>query len=165
MMTMNTLSPRSVATAGAAAGTAAEITANNTVDTTASAKIPGAGSATPFTPPSVRPGSALQPPVDVLEDASGITLYADLPGVSREQLQVKVDGDQLTVEADLVLPVPQGLTANHIEVPLARYRRSFVLSKELNAERVSADLQHGVLRVTIPKAEHAQPRRIAVQVG
>lgn len=120
---------------------------------------------TPFTPASARPGSALQPPVDVIEDSAGISLVADLPGVSRDGLHLKVDGDQLTIEADLTLDLPQGLTAHHAEVPLARYRRSFVLSKELNAEAVSAELQHGVLKVRIPKAEHAQPRRIAVQVA
>ena len=108
---------------------------------------------------------ALRPPVDVIEDSTGITLYADLPGVAREQLQLRVDGDQLLIEAELALPVPAELTPSHVEVPVSRYRRSFTLSKELNAEQVGAELSHGVLRVRIPKAAHLQPRRIAVQVG
>jgi HSP20 family protein len=138
------------------------------VDTTSASAEAGAMTsplATPFTPASVRPGAALQPPVDVIEDAAGITLVADLPGVARDRLHLKVDGDQLTIEADLRLAVPQGLTAHHAEVQLARYRRSFVLSKELDANAVNAELQQGVLKVRIPKAAHAQPRRITVQVS
>ena len=108
---------------------------------------------------------ALLPPVDVIEDGTGITLYADLPGVSKERLNLRVEGDQLTLEAEATLTVPQGMEPTHVEVGLPRYRRSFTLSKELDAEKVSAELAQGVLRVRIPKAEHAQPRRIAVQVS
>lgn len=112
-----------------------------------------------------REEAALLPPVDVVEDATGITLYADLPGVAREQLQLRVDGDRLTLEADMTLPAPQAIEPAHAELSLTRYRRSFTLSKELNADKVSAELNQGVLRVRIPKAEHAQPRRVAVQVA
>ena len=108
---------------------------------------------------------ALLPPVDVIEDASGITLYADLPGVSREQLTLRVEGDQLSLEAALVLPVPKDMQATHAEVNLSQYRRAFTLSKELDAEKISAEMSQGVLRVRIPKAAHAQPRKIAVQVA
>ena len=112
-----------------------------------------------------RQDTALLPPVDVVEDATGITLYADLPGVPREKLDVRVEGDQLNIEAELALPVPQGMTASHAEVGRSHYRRAFTLSKELDPEKVSAELNQGVLRVRIPKAEHAQPRKIKVQVN
>jgi HSP20 family protein len=108
---------------------------------------------------------ALFPPVDVVEDATGITLYADLPGVPRDKLHLRVDGDQLAIEAEMALAVPQGMEATHAEVGLSQYRRTFTLSKELDADKVNAELQHGVLRVRIPKAEHAQPRKISVQVA
>ncbi len=107
---------------------------------------------------------ALLPPVDVIEDASGITLYVDLPGVPRDKLDLRVEGDQLAIEAELVLPVPAGMEATHAEVTLSRYRRLFTLSKELDADKVGAELAQGVLRVRIPKADHAQPRKISVQV-
>lgn len=113
----------------------------------------------------VRNEPALLPPVDVIEDASGITLYADLPGVSRDQLTLRVEGDQLSLEAALVLPVPKEMQATHAEVNLSQYRRAFTLSKELDADQVSAEMTQGVLRVRIPKAAHAQPRKIAIQVG
>jgi len=111
-----------------------------------------------------RQDAALLPPVDVVEDATGITLYADLPGVPRDKLDLRVEGDQLNIEAELALPVPQGMTASHAEVGRSHYRRAFTLSKELDPEKVSAELNQGVLRVRIPKAEHAQPRKISVQV-
>jgi HSP20 family molecular chaperone IbpA len=112
-----------------------------------------------------RQEAALLPPVDVIEDATGITLVADLPGVSKDTLQLRVDGDQLSIEGEMVLPVPTGMEATYAEVTLSRYRRAFTLSKELDPEQVSAELKHGVLRVRIPKAAHAQPRRISVQVN
>ena len=115
--------------------------------------------------PAPRDDAALLPPVDVIEDGTGITLYADLPGVPREQLSLRVDGDRLAIEAELRLPLPEGMTPTHAEVTLQRYRRTFTLSKELDADKVAAELSHGVLRVRIPKAAHAQPRRISVNVG
>jgi HSP20 family molecular chaperone IbpA len=116
-------------------------------------------------PTAPRSEATLLPPVDVIEDASGITLFADLPGVSKEQLQLRVDGDQLSIEGDLLLPAPAGIEAQHAEVTLTRYRRTFTLSKELDPDQVSADLTQGVLRVRIPKAEHAQPRKVQIQVA
>lgn len=114
---------------------------------------------------ATRDEPALLPPVDVLEDASGITLLADLPGVPKEQLHLHVDGDRLTIEGEARLALPQGLTPTHVEVARSRYRRSFTLSPELDAQAVAAELQHGVLKVRIPKAAHAQPRRVEVRVG
>ena len=109
--------------------------------------------------------AALTPPVDVVEDSGGITLYADLPGVSREKLQLNVEADTLTIEAESALPSPEGLQSSHTEVGLARFRRVFTLSKELDTEQVSAEFAQGVLRLRIPKAQHAQPRRVEVKVG
>lgn len=108
---------------------------------------------------------ALMPPVDVIEDANGITLYADLPGVPKEKLNLHVEADTLTIEGELALAMPDGMEATHVEVALPRYRRVFTLSKELDAGKVAAEFAHGVLKLRIPKAEHAQPRKIQVAVG
>ena len=112
-----------------------------------------------------RQDAALLPPVDVIEDTTGITLYADLPGVPKDKLTLRVEGDQLSIEGEIALPVPQGMESTHAEVTLGRYRRAFTLSKELDPSKVSAEMTQGVLRVRIPKAEHAQPRRIEVRVA
>ena len=124
-----------------------------------------ANESTRETAASGRQEPALLPPVDVIEDSSGITLYADLPGVPRDKLSLRVEGDTLSIEAEAALTVPEGMQASHAEVQLARYRRAFALSKELDADKVAAELSQGVLRVRIPKAEHAQPRKIAVKVS
>lgn len=108
---------------------------------------------------------AIQPAVDIVEDAQGITLFADLPGVPREQLHLRVDGDRLIIEADMQLDLPEGLKAGHVEVSRQHYRRAFTLSKELDANSVSAELAQGVLRVRVAKAAHAQPRKIEVKLS
>jgi HSP20 family molecular chaperone IbpA len=112
-----------------------------------------------------REAPALMPPVDVIEDASGITLYADMPGVPKDKLHLQVESDTLTIEGEVALEVPEGMEATHAEVSLPRYRRVFTLSKELDAGKVGAEFSHGVLKLRIPKAEHAQPRRIEVKVA
>jgi HSP20 family protein len=112
-----------------------------------------------------RDAAALMPPVDVIEDAGGITLYADMPGVPKDNLHLQVEADTLTIEGELALNMSEGVEATHAEVSLPRYRRVFTLSKELDAAKVGAEFNHGVLKLRIPKAEHAQPRRIEVKVA
>lgn len=109
--------------------------------------------------------ATLTPPVDVVEDSTGITLYADLPGVPKENLKLQVEADTLTIEAESALAAPEGLQSSHTEVGLGRFHRVFSLSKELDTENVTAELAHGVLKLRIPKAAHAQPRRINVKVA
>jgi HSP20 family molecular chaperone IbpA len=108
--------------------------------------------------------AALLPPVDVIEDTSGITLYADLPGVPKDKLSLQLEAGSLTIEGEVALNTPQGMESNHAEVRLPRYRRVFTLSRELDSEKASAEFRHGVLKLRIPKAEHAQPRRIEIKV-
>ncbi|WP_454753785.1 Hsp20/alpha crystallin family protein [Cupriavidus necator] len=109
--------------------------------------------------------AALMPPVNVYEDAAGITLYADLPGVPKDKLVVQVQGDILTIKGEVVLDLAEGMEASYAEVSLPRYRRVFTLSKELDAEKVVAEFNHGVLKLRIPKAEYAQPSRIEIKVA
>lgn len=109
--------------------------------------------------------AALMPPVDVIEDSTGITLYADLPGVPKDKLDLQIEGDMLTIEGDIGLAVPEGMTPSYAEVNVSRYRRAFTLSKELDPGKVNAEFANGVLKLRIPKAEHAQPRRIEIRAG
>ncbi|MGR8934028.1 MAG: Hsp20/alpha crystallin family protein [Gammaproteobacteria bacterium] len=114
--------------------------------------------------PAKNNAAVLTPPVDVIEDSTGITLYADLPGVSKDKLNMQIESDTLTIEGELALDTPQNLQASRVEVNVPRYRRSFALSKELDVEKISAEFKQGVLKLCIPKAEHAQPRKIAISV-
>jgi HSP20 family molecular chaperone IbpA len=109
--------------------------------------------------------AALLPPVDVVEDSAGITLYADLPGVTKDQLNLRVEAETLTIEGQLSLALPEGMEASHAEVSLPRYRRVFTLSRELDTDKVSAEFNQGVLTLRIPKTEQAQPRKIAIDVA
>jgi HSP20 family molecular chaperone IbpA len=109
--------------------------------------------------------SALLPPVDVIEDEGGITLLADLPGVSKDKLSVQLEADSLTIEGELALATPQDMESSHAEVRLPRYRRTFTLSKDLDGEQATAEFVQGVLTLRIPKAAHAQPRKIEVRVS
>ncbi|MEA5098596.1 MAG: Hsp20/alpha crystallin family protein [Burkholderiaceae bacterium] len=105
------------------------------------------------------------PPVNVTEDSTGITLTADLPGVPKDKLMLQVEADTLTIEGEVSLDVPAGMEATHAEISLPRYRRVFTLSKELDADKVSAEFNQGVLKLRIPKAAHAQPRRVEIKVA
>ena len=105
------------------------------------------------------------PRVDVFEDDAGITLLADLPGVPKDRLELKVDGDTLLIEGEIATPTPQDLQSVYAEIRVPRYRRAFVLSRELDPGKIDANLRDGVLNLRIPKQEHAKPRRIAVRAG
>ena len=107
--------------------------------------------------------ATLIPLVDVLEDATGLTLLVDMPGVAKDAIELKVDGDTLTIAGEITARNPEGLRAVYAEVQLARYRRSFTLSRELDTQRVEAVSKDGVLRLRIPKQPSAQPRRIEVR--
>jgi HSP20 family molecular chaperone IbpA len=111
-----------------------------------------------------RETAAVLPPVDVIEDSTGITLYADLPGVTKDKLNLHVEADTLTIEGEVGLATPEGLTASHAEVQVPRYRRVFTLSKELDPEKITAEMAQGVLKLRIPKAQHAQPRKVQIHV-
>ena len=106
----------------------------------------------------------LRPQVDVFEDANGITLHADMPGVSRDRLQLQVDGDNLTIEGEAEIQMPKGMEAIYADVRSTHYRRSFTLSQELETNKIEANLKDGVLMVNIPKREETRPRRIEVKV-
>lgn len=108
---------------------------------------------------------ALMPPVDVFEDAAGITLFADLPGVPKDKLNLQLESDSLTIEGEVALTTPDGMESSHAEVRVPRYRRVFTLSRELDSDKAVAEFRNGVLKLRIPKAEHAQPRKIEIQVA
>lgn len=105
------------------------------------------------------------PAVDVFEDDGGITLLADMPGVSRDTLDIQLDGDSLTVEGRVELDLPADMRAVWAEVQVPRFRRAFTLSRELDSSRIEANLKDGVLNLRVPKLAHAQPRRIEVRTA
>ncbi len=122
------------------------------------------------TPPSApaetpRKVQSFAPAVDIVEDAEGITVLADMPGVPKEHLQVQVEGDTLTLRGEMSVPLPQGVEPFYAELRHGAWERSFTLSRELDSSRIEASMKDGVLSVRIPKAEHARPRKVEVRVA
>ncbi len=107
----------------------------------------------------------VRPAVDIFEDESGITVHADMPGVSKERLNVKVEGDTLSIDGVAEIPMPEGMEPLYAEVRATHYQRSFTLSPEMDVDKVEANLKNGVLTLRIPKREEHKPRKIEVKVG
>lgn len=106
----------------------------------------------------------LIPAVDIFEDAHQITVQAEMPGVSKEGLKVQVDRNSLLIEGDIALDMPAGMSALYADFQTTKYRRSFVLSGELETEHIAASLKDGLLTVRIPKRAEFRTRKIKVDV-
>lgn len=107
----------------------------------------------------------LIPAVDIFEDAHQITLQAEMPGASKEGLIVQADRNALLIEGAIALDLPPGMSALYADLQTTRYRRSFVLSGELETERIAASLKDGLLTVRIPKRAEFRTRKIKVDVS
>ena len=103
------------------------------------------------------------PPVDIYETQDGLVVKADLPGVAKENMDVRVENNILTIRA----------TSQHLahgepiyrEYELMSFFRQFELNERVDQAKISAELNHGVLTLHLPKAEEAKPRKIDVQVA
>ena len=109
--------------------------------------------------------AVLRPAVDIFEDANGITVQAEMPGVSKDRLNVQADRNSLVIEGTAVIDMPEGMDALYADVRSTRYARSFVLSGELETDRIEANLKDGLLTVRIPKRAELRPRKIEVQAA
>jgi HSP20 family protein len=107
----------------------------------------------------------LIPPVDVVEDPTGITLFADMPGVAKDNLNLRLDANSLTIEGALSLDTPEEMQSRYAEVRHQHYERTFALSRDLDGNQATAELANGVLKVRIPKTQEAAPRKIPVNVA
>jgi HSP20 family molecular chaperone IbpA len=105
----------------------------------------------------------LVPPVDIYDTPEGLVLLADLPGVTKEDLDVRVDNNVLTFQAKAAHAAPG--EAIYREYELTNFFRQFELSEEVDQGKLSAQLKHGVLTLHLPRVEKTKPRRIDVQVS
>jgi HSP20 family protein len=103
------------------------------------------------------------PLIDIHEEPEGLILEADLPGASEEDVIIQVEDNVLSLRARVTPPVPEGARTLHEEYRCGEYQRSFILSDEVERSRITAELRNGVLRLTLPKAERAKPRRIEIK--
>lgn len=103
------------------------------------------------------------PTVDIYETSNGLVVKADLPGVGKENMDVRVENNLLTIRAKAA-HVAAGEPV-YREYDLANFFRQFELNERVNQERISAELTNGVLTLHLPKAEEAKPRKIDVKVA
>ena len=101
------------------------------------------------------------PPVDIYEDERGLMVVADLPGVESAGADIRVENGILTIQARAQHIIKSRAVQREYE--LTGFYRQFQLPEEIDTGRISAELKNGVLRVTLPRMERAQPRRIEVR--
>lgn len=105
------------------------------------------------------------PPIDIYETPDGLVLYADLPGVTADSLDLQVQDNRLTLYGRVRQSTGAAVRVLHQEYQMGDFLRSFILSDEVDHERIQAKLNNGVLRVELPRAARAKPRRIDVSSG
>ena len=111
------------------------------------------------------PGVVFTPDVDIFESEDKLTLLADMPGVAPEDIQIDLNENVLTISGG-VRPFENAAESDVlIEFEIGRYYRQFTLSEVIDQSRIEAKLEDGVLRLSLPKAEKAKPRQIAVTAG
>lgn len=123
--------------------------------------------AVPPPPAEPAPGAPVErvlftPPIDIYDSAEGLVLIADLPGVSVESLELQVQDNRLTLLGRVPSAAPAEATLIHKEYEEGDFLRSFILSEEVDHERINARLNNGILEVILPKAAKTPPRRIEV---
>ncbi len=109
-----------------------------------------------------RPGPVFTPDVDIFETEKEIVLLADMPGVSAEDLTIDLRDDVLTLTGEVQEQANEQEQALMMEFGVGKFYRQFTLGEVINQGAIDANLQGGVLRLTLPKVEKATPRRITV---
>ena len=109
-----------------------------------------------------RPGRTYVPNVDIYETKDGLWLWADMPGVDEQSLNVHLDNGVLTIEGQVKVEEYDQLAPAYTEYNVGNYVRRFTLSNEVDSDKIVAHMKNGVLTLEIPKSERAKPRRIQV---
>lgn len=109
------------------------------------------------------PRRTFTPPIDIHESPDGLTLEADLPGATEGNLFIQLEDNVLSLHAKIESPAPDGARLIHEEYPMGDFYRSFILSDEVDRERITAELKNGVLRLVLPKADRVRSRRIEIR--
>ena len=108
------------------------------------------------------PGRYFVPNADIHETSDALTVVMEMPGVDRNHLNVSHENDVLRVDGQIDFSKYEGMEPVYTEYNVGHYTRSFTLSNKIDQERISAQLEDGVLTLTLPKATEARARRIAI---
>ena len=114
-------------------------------------------------PRSARREGGPFPRVSLFENPHGFELIAQVPGVAQNQLELVVHRDVLAIRGVRAFPEPQGARALRLERPRGEFERTIELPEAVATDKVEATLKDGFLRVTLPKAPDAQPRRVEIK--
>jgi len=103
----------------------------------------------------------IAPPASVIEAGEGYTLELEMPGVTKDGLDISVENNELTIVGQRSLPTVHGTLIHHESRP-DNFRRTFELDPSIDANKISAKIEQGLVTLTLPKAEHVKPRKISV---
>ena len=112
-----------------------------------------------------RAGRFFLPEVDIEESNDSLRLWADMPGVKENDVEVTLNGGVLTIVGTVSTEAYQKLAPLYTEYNVGNYFRQFELNEDIDAQRINASMKDGVLELTLPKSERARPRRIEVNAG
>jgi len=112
-----------------------------------------------------RPGLVFTPAVDIFENASALTVLADLPGVKAKDLKIDLRENTLTLTALVDSPPGDKEIDVFREYESGTFFRQFALAETIDQAKIDAELRDGVLRLRLPKTEAAKPRQIAVKAS
>ena len=113
-------------------------------------------------PESTIPARRFQPVTDIFETQDALKVILEMPGVDKDGVEVHVENGVLTIDGQVDFSKYEGLGPVYTEYNVGNYTRSFQLSNKIDQERISADLQDGVVTLVLPKSEKAKPRKIKV---
>lgn len=112
-----------------------------------------------------RPGPVYTPEVDIFESQTDITLLADMPGVTSDNMTIDLRDDVLTLTGETETSGEASEEPILMEYGVGKYYRQFTLSEVIDQSKITAELKDGVLRLVLPKVEKATPRKIAISAG
>ncbi len=108
------------------------------------------------------PGRYFVPPADIYETDDALAVVLEMPGVEKKDLEVGLENNVLRVDGRIDFAKYKEMEPVYAEYNIGHFERSFTLSGAIDQERIAANLEDGVLTLTLPKAKHAQPRKIAI---
>jgi HSP20 family protein len=108
---------------------------------------------------------AFEPVMEVYESKDGMLIMAKMPGVDETTVHVNLNRGVFTIEGTVQCEVPEGYQLTYTESPVRRYRRSFNMPKEVDADSIDATIQNGILKITLPVSKNALPRKIEVKAA
>lgn len=108
------------------------------------------------------PARYYMPATDIYETDEALTVVMEVPGVERKDIEVNIENDVLSVEGRIDFSKYEGLEPLYTEYNVGHFSRAFTLSSKIDQQQIGAQIEDGVLTLTLPKAKEAQPRRIKI---